>query len=43
VYQQRARPDLARCAGCIRMRDSDSDIAWLAPRVTLGTPVDIVR
>jgi L,D-transpeptidase catalytic domain len=27
--------------GCIRMRDSD--IAWLAPRVTLGTPVDIVR
>jgi len=26
--------------GCIRMRDSD--IAWLAPRVTLGTPVDIV-
>lgn len=27
--------------GCIRMRDSD--IAWLAPRVTLGTPVDIVE
>jgi hypothetical protein len=25
--------------GCIRMRDAD--IAWLAPRVTLGTPVDI--
>lgn len=27
--------------GCVRMRDPD--IAWLAPRVTLGTPVDIVR
>jgi L,D-transpeptidase catalytic domain len=27
--------------GCVRMRDSD--IGWLAPRVTLGTPVDIVR
>ena len=27
--------------GCVRMHDSD--IAWLAPRVTLGTPVDIVR
>jgi hypothetical protein len=26
--------------GCVRMRDSD--LAWLAPRVTLGTPVDIV-
>ncbi|HXR29135.1 MAG TPA: L,D-transpeptidase [Solirubrobacteraceae bacterium] len=26
--------------GCVRMRDSD--IAWLAPRVTLGTPVDII-
>ena len=26
--------------GCVRMRDKD--IAWLAPRVTLGTPVDIV-
>jgi hypothetical protein len=26
--------------GCVRMHDSD--IAWLAPRVTLGTPVDIV-
>lgn len=25
--------------GCVRMRDSD--LAWLAPRVTLGTPVDI--
>ncbi len=25
--------------GCVRMRDRD--IAWLAPRVTLGTPVDI--
>jgi hypothetical protein len=27
--------------GCVRMRVSD--IAWLGPRVTLGTPVDIVR
>ena len=27
--------------GCVRMRDAD--IAWLGPRVTLGTPVDIVR
>lgn len=27
--------------GCVRMRDAD--IAWLAPRITLGTPVDIVR
>jgi hypothetical protein len=26
--------------GCVRMRDSD--IAWLGPRVTLGTPVRIV-
>lgn len=26
--------------GCIRMRDPD--IGWLGPRVTLGTPVDIV-
>jgi hypothetical protein len=26
--------------GCIRMHTSD--IAWLAPRITLGTPVDIV-
>jgi lipoprotein-anchoring transpeptidase ErfK/SrfK len=26
--------------GCVRMRDAD--IAWLGPRVTLGTPVDIV-
>ncbi len=26
--------------GCVRMRDSD--IAWLGPRVTLGTPVDII-
>ncbi len=26
--------------GCVRMLDRD--IAWLAPRVTLGTPVDIV-
>jgi hypothetical protein len=26
--------------GCVRMRDPD--IAWLAPRVTLGTPVEIV-
>jgi lipoprotein-anchoring transpeptidase ErfK/SrfK len=26
--------------GCIRMLDPD--IAWLAPRVTLGTPVDII-
>jgi L,D-transpeptidase catalytic domain len=26
--------------GCVRMRDAD--IAWLAPRVTLGTPVHIV-
>jgi hypothetical protein len=26
--------------GCVRMRDPD--IRWLAPRVTLGTPVDIV-
>lgn len=25
--------------GCVRMRDPD--IAWLAPRITLGTPVDI--
>jgi L,D-transpeptidase catalytic domain len=25
--------------GCIRMRDAD--IAWLAPRLTIGTPVDI--
>jgi hypothetical protein len=25
--------------GCIRMHDAD--IAWLAPRITLGTPVDI--
>jgi hypothetical protein len=27
--------------GCVRMRDSD--IARLAPRLTLGTPVDVVR
>ncbi|HYM55752.1 MAG TPA: L,D-transpeptidase [Solirubrobacteraceae bacterium] len=27
--------------GCIRMRDSD--LAWLAPRLELGTPVDIVQ
>jgi L,D-transpeptidase catalytic domain len=27
--------------GCIRMREGD--IAWLGPKVTLGTPVDIVR
>ncbi|HMD57486.1 MAG TPA: L,D-transpeptidase [Solirubrobacteraceae bacterium] len=27
--------------GCVRMHDSD--IAWLAPRITLGTPVEIVR
>jgi hypothetical protein len=27
--------------GCIRMLDPD--IAWLAPHVTLGTPVDIVQ
>ncbi len=27
--------------GCVRMRDAA--IAWLAPRVTLGTPVEIVR
>ncbi len=26
--------------GCVRMHDRD--IAWLAPRVTLGTPVDIL-
>jgi len=26
--------------GCVRMRAPD--LAWLAPRVTLGTPVDIV-
>lgn len=26
--------------GCVRMHDRD--IAWLAPRLTLGTPVDIV-
>jgi hypothetical protein len=26
--------------GCIRMRDRD--IAWLAPRVQIGTPVDVV-
>lgn len=26
--------------GCVRMRDPD--IAWLAPRLTLGTPVDII-
>lgn len=26
--------------GCIRMLDPD--IAWLAPRITLGTPVDVV-
>ncbi|HME03345.1 MAG TPA: L,D-transpeptidase family protein [Solirubrobacteraceae bacterium] len=26
--------------GCVRMLDPD--IAWLAPRVTLGTPVDII-
>jgi hypothetical protein len=26
--------------GCVRMRDSD--IAWLGPRITLGTPVRIV-
>ena len=26
--------------GCIRMHDAD--IAWLGPRVSLGTPVDIV-
>jgi hypothetical protein len=26
--------------GCVRMRDRD--IAWLAPRVPLGTPVDII-
>ncbi len=26
--------------GCVRMRDSD--IGWLAPRITLGTPVDII-
>jgi L,D-transpeptidase catalytic domain len=25
--------------GCVRMRDAD--LAWLAPRLTLGTPVDI--
>jgi hypothetical protein len=25
--------------GCVRMRDPD--LAWLAPRITLGTPVDI--
>jgi hypothetical protein len=27
--------------GCVRMRDPD--IAWLAPRITLGTPVHIIR
>jgi len=27
--------------GCIRMLDPD--IAWLAPRITLGTPVDVTR
>ena len=27
--------------GCVRMRDAD--IAWLAPRVQLGTPVHIIR
>jgi hypothetical protein len=27
--------------GCIRMLDPD--IAWLGPRVTLGTPVEVVR
>jgi hypothetical protein len=27
--------------GCVRMHDPD--IAWLAPRITLGTPVHIVR
>jgi hypothetical protein len=27
--------------GCVRMHGSD--LAWLAPHVTLGTPVDIVR
>ena len=26
--------------GCVRMRDKD--IGWLAPRITLGTPVDIL-
>jgi hypothetical protein len=26
--------------GCIRMHDSD--IGWLAPRITLGTPVDVL-
>ena len=26
--------------GCVRMRDAD--IGWLAPRITLGTPVDIL-
>jgi len=26
--------------GCVRMRAAD--IAWLAPRITLGTPVDII-
>lgn len=25
--------------GCVRMRDAD--VGWLAPRVTLGTPIDI--
>ena len=27
--------------GCVRMHDPD--IAWLAPRITLGTPVHIIR
>jgi hypothetical protein len=27
--------------GCVRMHDAD--IGWLAPHITLGTPVDIVR
>jgi hypothetical protein len=26
--------------GCVRMHDTD--LAWLAPRLTLGTPVDII-